>query len=113
VRGPFFCHLAAQLTIGNSNLEEQPEPHMSLRVMDFMKGSDHPLATTPNIRLQFGGKAMNINDAHDAHMRVAGDNIIVMITQARALPDYIFLVGFSRTFLFPLCYRDLTQNIRF
>lgn len=38
---------------------------------------------------------MNINDAHDAHMEVAGDNIILMITQARALPDYIFLVGWK------------------
>jgi hypothetical protein len=63
--------------------------------MDFRKGSDHPLAITPNIQLQFGGKAVNINDAHDAHMAVAGDNIIVMITQARALPDYIFLVGWK------------------
>jgi hypothetical protein len=63
--------------------------------MDFTKGSDHPLATTPNIQLQFGGKTMNINDAHDAHMAVAGDNIIVMITQARVLPDYIFLVGWK------------------
>jgi hypothetical protein len=63
--------------------------------MDFRKGSDHPLATTPTIQLQFGGKAVNINDAHDAHMAVAGDNIIVMITQARVLPDYIFLVGWK------------------
>lgn len=77
------------------NLEEQPEPHASLRVMDFRKGSDHPLSTSPNIQLQFGGKATNINDAHDAHMGVAGDNIIVMITQERALPDYIFLVGWK------------------
>ncbi len=63
--------------------------------MDFRKGSDHPLATTPNIHLQFGGKMIDINDAHDAHIEVAGDNIIVMITQARALPDYIFLVGWK------------------
>ena len=38
---------------------------------------------------------MDINDVHDAHMEVAGDNIIVMITQARALPDYIFLVNWK------------------
>lgn len=63
--------------------------------MDFRKGSDHPLATTPDIQLQFGGKAIDINDAHDAHMAVAGDNIIVMITQARALPDYVFLIGWK------------------
>jgi hypothetical protein len=63
--------------------------------MDFCKGSDHPLATTPSIQLQFGGKSMNINDAYDAHMEVTGDNIVVMITQARALPDYMFLVGWK------------------
>lgn len=63
--------------------------------MDFRKGSDHPLATTPKIQLQFGGKSMNINDAHDAHMEVVGDNIVVMITQARALPDYILVVGWK------------------
>lgn len=38
---------------------------------------------------------MNINDAYDAHMEVTGDNIVVMITQARALPDYMFLVGWK------------------
>lgn len=38
---------------------------------------------------------MNIYDAYDAHMEVAGDNIIVMITQARALPDLMFLVGWK------------------
>ena len=38
---------------------------------------------------------MNINDAHDAHMEVVGDNIVVMITQARALPDYILVVGWK------------------
>jgi hypothetical protein len=63
--------------------------------MDFCKGSDHPLATTPHIQLQFGSKTMNINDAYDAHMEVTGDNIVVMITQARALPDYMFLVGWK------------------
>ena len=63
--------------------------------MDFSKGIDHPLATTPNILLQFGGQAMNVHDAYYAHMEVAGDNIVVMITQARALPDYIFLVGWK------------------
>lgn len=63
--------------------------------MDFGKGSDHPLATTPNIQLQSGGKATNINDVYNAHMEVAGDNIVVMITQARALPDYVFLVGWK------------------
>ena len=78
--------------------------------MDFRKGCDHPLATTPNIQLQFGGKPMNIYDAHVAHMVVAGDDIIVMITQARALPDYIFLVGWKSgnvslvRLSFPLCY---------
>lgn len=87
--------------------------------MDFTKGSDHPLASTPNILLQLGGKSMNINDAHDAHMAVAGDNIIVMITQARALPDYIFLVGWksgkvSLVLFFFLCViSDLTWNLRF
>jgi hypothetical protein len=63
--------------------------------MDFSKGSDHPLATTPNIQLQFEGRTININDAYDAHMEVAGDNIVLMITQARALPDYMFLVGWK------------------
>lgn len=38
---------------------------------------------------------MNIYDAYDAHMEVAGDSIVVMITQARALSDYIFLVGWK------------------
>ena len=63
--------------------------------MDFSKGTDHPLAATPNIQLQFGGQAMNVHDAYYAHMEVAGDNIVVMITQARALPDYMFLVGWK------------------
>lgn len=63
--------------------------------MDFRKGTDHPLATAPNLQLQFGGKTMNIYDAYDAHMEVAGDSIVVMITQARALSDYIFLVGWK------------------
>jgi hypothetical protein len=87
--------------------------------MDFRKGSDHPLATTPNIRLHFGGKSMDINDAHDAHMEVAGDNIIVMITQARALPDYIFLVNWKSgkvslvRFSFLCVIHNLTWNLRF
>lgn len=87
--------------------------------MDFRKGSDHPLAITPNIQLQFGGKTVNINDAHDAHMAVVGDNIIVMITQARALPDYIFLVGWKSgkvslvRFSFLCVIHDLTWNLRF
>lgn len=82
--------------------------------MDFWKGSDHPLATIPNIQLQFGGKVVNINDAHDAHMEVTGDNIVVMITQARALPDYIFLVGWKSgkvslvAFSFSCVIHDLT-----
>ena len=63
--------------------------------MDFSKGSDHPLATTPNIQLQFGGKTININDVYGARMEVAGDNIVVMIHQAIALPDYMFLVGWK------------------
>lgn len=95
MRGPFFLLPNRPADLGNSNLEEQPEPHASLQIMDFRKGTDHPLATTPNILLQFGGKSIDINDAHDAHMEVAGDNIIVMITQARALPDFIFLVGWK------------------
>jgi hypothetical protein len=64
-------------------------------VLDFRKGSDHPLATTPNIQLQSGGKTMNIYDVYNAHMEVVGDNIVVMITQARALPDHMFLVGWK------------------
>jgi hypothetical protein len=28
-------------------------------------------------------------------MEAAGDNIIVMITQARALPDFIYVVGWK------------------
>ena len=79
----------------HSDPEEQPEPRASLRVMDFRTGADHPLATTPNIQLQFGGKVMNVHDAYYAHMEVADDNIVVMIAQARALPDYIFLVGWK------------------
>ena len=63
--------------------------------MDFVTGTDHPLATTPNIQLQFGGNVMNVYDAYYAHMEVAGDNIVVMISQARALPDYLFLVGWK------------------
>jgi len=63
--------------------------------MDFRRGIDHPLATTPNIQLQLGGNAMNIHDAYYADMEVAGDNIVVMISQARALPDYMFLVGWK------------------
>lgn len=63
--------------------------------MDFSRGTDHPLATTPNIQLQFGGNAMNVHDAYYAHMEVAGDNIVVMISQARALPDYLFLIGWK------------------
>jgi hypothetical protein len=87
--------------------------------MDFRKGSDHPLATAPNIQLHFGGKAMDINDAHDAHMAVAGDNIIVMITQARALPDYVFLIGWKSGKVSLVCFyflcviHDLTCNLRF
>lgn len=38
---------------------------------------------------------MNIHDAYCAHMEVAGDNIVVMISQARALPDAMFLVGWK------------------
>jgi hypothetical protein len=38
---------------------------------------------------------MNVHDVYYAHMEVAGDNIVVMITQARALPDYMFLVGWK------------------
>lgn len=38
---------------------------------------------------------MNIYDVYNAHMEVVGDNIVVMITQARALPDYMFLVGWK------------------
>ena len=64
-------------------------------MLDFRKGSNHPLATTPNIQLQSGGKTMNIYDVYNAHMEVVGDNIVVMITQARALPDYMFLVGWK------------------
>ncbi|KAH9960005.1 hypothetical protein BC827DRAFT_1268493 [Russula dissimulans] len=75
--------------------EENPEPGASLRVMDFHKGTDHPLATAPNIQLQFGGKNANISDAYNAHMEVAGENVVVMITQARALSDYVFLVGWK------------------
>jgi hypothetical protein len=63
--------------------------------MDFRTGTDHPLATTPNIQLRFGGKVMNVHDAYYAHMEVTGDNIVVMIAQARALPDYIFLVDWK------------------
>jgi len=63
--------------------------------MDFHKGTDHPLAAAPNIQLEFGGTKANISDAHDAHMEVAGENVIVMITQARALSDYIFLVDWK------------------
>jgi hypothetical protein len=87
--------------------------------MDFRKGSDHPLSTTPNIQLQFGGKSIDINDAHHAHMEVAGDNIVVMITQARALPDYIFLVDWkfgevSLVRFSSLCViYDLTWDLRF
>ncbi|KAI0294027.1 hypothetical protein B0F90DRAFT_1759433 [Multifurca ochricompacta] len=77
------------------NPEEDPEPHGSLRLVDFSKGTDHPLASSPNIPLQFEGKKMSIYDAYDVHMEVAGDNVIVMITQARALPDLIFLVGWK------------------
>jgi hypothetical protein len=87
-----------QLTLplfGYSDPEEHPEPRASLRLMDFRSGADHPLATAPNIQLQFGGKAMNVHDAYYAHMEVAGDNIVVMVAQARALPDYVFLVGWK------------------
>jgi hypothetical protein len=63
--------------------------------MDFRRGIDHPLSTAPDIRLQFGGIAINIHDAYYAHMEVAGDNIVVMISQARALPDSMFLVGWK------------------
>ena len=38
---------------------------------------------------------MDVHDAYYAHMEVAGDNIVVMISQARALPDYLFLVGWK------------------
>ncbi len=87
--------------------------------MDFKKGSDHPLAANPNIQLQSGGKVININDAYVAQMEVAGDNIVVMITQARALPDYIFLVGWKSgevslvRFSFLCVTHDLTCNLRF
>ncbi|KAI9462682.1 hypothetical protein F5148DRAFT_1368966 [Russula earlei] len=77
------------------NPEEHPEPAASLRVLDFSKGTDHPLATTPNILLRFRETTINIYDAHDAHMEVAGDNVVVMITQSRALSDYVFLVGWK------------------
>jgi hypothetical protein len=79
----------------NSNPGEDPEPHGSLRLMDFRKGTNHPLAAIPTVQLQSEGKRMNVYDTYDAHMEAAGDNIIVMITQARALPDFIYVVGWK------------------
>lgn len=81
--------------------------------MDFRTGADHPLAATPKIQLQFGGKDMNVHDAYYAHMEVADDNVIVMIAQARALPDYIFLVGWKSgrvSLVSVLCSRNLHHS---
>ena len=60
--------------------------------MDFRKGTNHPLAAVPTVHLQAEGKRMNVYDTYDSHMEAAGDHIIVMITQARALPDFIYIV---------------------
>lgn len=63
--------------------------------MDFRKGTNHPLAAIPNVHLQSEGKRMNVYDTYDVQMEAAGDNIIVMVTQARALPDFIYVVGWK------------------
>ena len=79
----------------NSNPGEDPEPHGSLRIVDFRKGTNHPLASIPTIQLQSEGKRMNVNDSYDTHMEAAGDYIIVMVTQFMALPDFIYIVGWK------------------
>lgn len=63
--------------------------------MDFGKGTNHLLASTPTIQLQSEGKRMNVNDSYDTHMEAAGDHIIVMVTQFMALPDFIYIVGWK------------------
>ncbi len=63
--------------------------------MDFRKGTNHPFAAVPTVQLQSKGKRMNIYDTYDVHMEAADDHIIVMITQARALPDFIYVVGWK------------------
>jgi hypothetical protein len=63
--------------------------------MDFCEGKAHPLATSSNIPLQFDGGVICTHDTYDVHMEVAGDRIIVMVTQFMALPDFVFLVGWK------------------
>ncbi|KAI0261874.1 hypothetical protein BC834DRAFT_972445 [Gloeopeniophorella convolvens] len=75
--------------------DEDPEPHGSLKIMSFLQGTDHPFATTPMIPMRMNEKTMGIFDAYDVQMAVAGDNIIIMVTQARALPDYVLLVNWK------------------
>ncbi|KAH9012206.1 hypothetical protein EDB84DRAFT_1536677 [Lactarius hengduanensis] len=77
------------------NPGDDPEPHGSLRLMDFRKGTNHPLAAVPTVQLQSEGKRMNVYDTYDVHMETAGDHVIVMITQARILPDFIYVVGWK------------------
>ncbi|KAN0135795.1 hypothetical protein V8E53_006247 [Lactarius tabidus] len=86
------CNLVAILVF---NPDEDPEPYGSLRIMDFRKGTNHPLAAVPTIQLQSEGKRMNVNDSYDTHMEAAGENIIVMVTQFMALPDFIYIVGWK------------------
>jgi hypothetical protein len=63
--------------------------------MDFCEGTAHPLATSWDIPLQFEGTVICTNDTYDVHMEIAGDSIIVMVTQVTALPDFVFLVGWK------------------
>ncbi|KAH9960562.1 hypothetical protein BGW80DRAFT_930164 [Lactifluus volemus] len=77
------------------NPEEDPEPHGSLLVLDFYEGTAHPLAANSTIPLQFEGSVICTHDTYDVHMQVAGDRVVVMVTQVTALPDFVFLVGWK------------------
>ncbi|KAF8263314.1 hypothetical protein EI94DRAFT_1741192 [Lactarius quietus] len=87
-------HNLAVIIVFN-NLGEDPEPDGVLRLLDFRKGTNHPLAAVPTIQLHTEGEKMNVSDTYDTHLEAAGDHIIVMITQTMALPDFIYIVGWK------------------